>query len=216
MVAGLILMGLFVFAFPLFRLYEPARRADARTAQEHYLADQGAEIFMANCESCHGVAGSGGLAPALGAREFLEAADDGQISALIAHGVPGTEMVAYSLDYGGPLTSTQIRAVTTFLRSLEGGAATNPLWRTPLADSNLSGRDLFNMACSRCHGVDLSGVPDVAPPLGSGSEAVEESDARLVRQVAEGGGGMPRFGGVLTPGQIDAVIAFIRQVQAEG
>ncbi|MEX1208907.1 MAG: hypothetical protein WEE36_09980 [Acidimicrobiia bacterium] len=31
MLAGLILMGLFVFAFPLFRFYEPAQRADERT-----------------------------------------------------------------------------------------------------------------------------------------------------------------------------------------
>ncbi|HAX81483.1 MAG TPA: hypothetical protein DCY40_02810 [Actinobacteria bacterium] len=216
MLAGLVLMGLLVLAFPLFRFYEPARRADARLLQEQYQADQGAEVFATNCESCHGVGGSGGLAPALGARDFLETADDAQITALIAHGVPGTEMVAYSLDYGGPLTSTQIRAVTSYLRSLEAEAAANPLWRTPLADSNLSGRDLFNMACSRCHGIDLAGVEDVAPGLGGGSEAAEDSDARLVRQVSEGGDGMPRFGGVLTPEQVEMVVAYLRQVQSGG
>src|SRR3972149_6555837 len=127
------------------------------------------------------------LARALGARDFLEAADDGQITALITHGVPGTEMVAYSLDYGGPLTSTQVRAITSYLRSLEEEAAANPLWRTPLANSALSGRDLFNMACSRCHGTDLAGVEGVAPALGPGSESVEDSDARLERQGAAGG-----------------------------
>src|SRR3989304_5306593 len=101
--------------------------------------------------------GPGGLAPALGARDFLAAADDAQISALVTHGVPGTEMVAYGLDFGGPLTSTQIRAVSSYLRSLEEDAAGHPSGRTPLADSNLSGRDLFNMACRRCHGTHLPG-----------------------------------------------------------
>ena len=216
MLAGLVLMALFVLAFPLFRFYEPARRADARIRQEQYLADQGSEIFATNCSSCHGVAGSGAVAPALGALDFLAAADDAQIAAIIVHGVPGTEMVAYSLDFGGPLTSTQIRATTSYLRSLEEDAVVNPLWHTPLADSNLSGRDLFNMACSRCHGTDLAGVEDVAPDLGPGSEAVEDSDARLVKQIEEGEDEMPRFGGVLTPEQIEMIVAYLRQVQSGG
>lgn len=216
MLAGLILMALFVLAFPLFRFYEPARRAEARIQQEQFLADQGAEIFVGSCESCHGVGGAGGLAPALGAREFLETADDAQIAALITHGVPGTEMVAYGLDFGGPLTSTQVRAIASYLRSLEEDAPANPLWRTPLADSGLSGRDLFNMACSRCHGTDLAGVEDVAPALGPGSESIEDSDARLAQQVAEGGDDMPRFGGVLTSEQIEMVVAYLRQVQSGG
>ena len=216
MISGLILMALFVLAFPLFRLYEPARRAEARIQQEQFLADQGADIFVGNCESCHGVGGVGGLAPALGARDFLAAADDAQIAALVTHGVPGTEMVAYGLDFGGPLSSTQIRAVSSYLRSLEEDAAANPLWRTPLADSNLSGRDLFNMACSRCHGTDLSGVDDVAPALGPGSESVEDSHHRLMTQIADGGDEMPRFGGVLTPEQIEMVVAYLRQVQSGG
>jgi len=138
------------------------------------------------------------------------------IAALVTHGVPGTEMVAYGLDFGGPLSSTQIRAVSSYLRSLEEDAAANPLWRTPLADSNLSGRDLFNMACSRCHGTDLSGVDDVAPALGPGSESVEDSHHRLMTQIADGGDEMPRFGGVLTLEQIEMVVAYLRQVQSGG
>jgi cbb3-type cytochrome c oxidase subunit III len=216
MLVGLILMALFVLAFPLFRLYEPARRSGARAQQEQFLADQGAGTFATSCESCHGVRGTGGLAPAVGARDFLETADDVQIAALVTHGVPGTEMVAYGIDFGGPLTSTQIRAITSYLRSLEEDAATNPLWRTPLADSNLSGRDLFSMACSRCHGTDLSGKDDVAPSLGPGSDSTEESDARLAKQIDDGGDEMPAFGGVLTPGQIEMLVAYLREVQSGG
>jgi len=79
MLAGLVLMGLFVLAFPRFRFYEPARRADARTRQEQFLADQGAEIFATNGESCHRVSGTGAVAPAMGSMEFLASVDDTQI-----------------------------------------------------------------------------------------------------------------------------------------
>ena len=54
MIAGLVLMASLVAAFPIFRIYEPARRADARTRQEQYRADQGGDVFATNCESCHG------------------------------------------------------------------------------------------------------------------------------------------------------------------
>ncbi|MEE9297548.1 MAG: c-type cytochrome [Acidimicrobiia bacterium] len=214
--AGLILMGLFVLAFPVFRFYEPAERAEARTSQLVFFADQGGELFEANCSSCHGVGGAGGIAPALGAEEFLESVDDRQIAQLISVGVPGTEMVAYSNDFGGALTSSQITAVTTYLRSLEEEAASKPNWRTPLADENLSGKDIYVLACSRCHGADLGGREDIAPDIGSGSDAVEDSDARIAKRIREGKKEMPKFGRILTDEQIDMVVAYLREVQGAG
>jgi hypothetical protein len=41
-------------------------------------------------------------------------------------------MGAYSLDFGGPLTSEQIEAITTFLRAWEEGAPDVENWRDPL------------------------------------------------------------------------------------
>ena len=213
MMAGLVLMVLFAGVFPVFRWYEPSRRAEARADQRAFLAAQGEALFSDSCASCHGVGGAGALAPAVGSREFLETADDTQIEQLIAYGIPGSEMVAYSIDLGGPLTSEQIEAIGVYLRSLEAAAPSNALWRTPLADESLSGRDLFVMACSRCHGADLSGVEGVAPRLGPGSDAAEESDARLASRIREGEDEMPRFGAVLTPEQIDQIVAYLREVQ---
>ncbi|MBT8211747.1 MAG: hypothetical protein KJN71_01245, partial [Acidimicrobiia bacterium] len=54
---------------------------------------------------------------------------DDQTSLLISVGVPGSQMSAYSLDYGGPMTSEQIKAITTFLRSWEEDAPDRPDWR---------------------------------------------------------------------------------------
>jgi mono/diheme cytochrome c family protein len=96
------------------------------------LAEQGGSIYNLNCSSCHGSDGEGGIGPALNAEQFLTGAVDDQIAALIAVGVPGSQMSAYSLDFGGPLTSEQIEAVTVFLRSWEEDAPDFPNWRDPL------------------------------------------------------------------------------------
>ena len=65
----------------------------------------------------------------LNAKEFLKATTDDQIHALIAGGVSGTDMSAWSLAFGGTLTDEQIRQLATYLRSLEANAPSVPDWR---------------------------------------------------------------------------------------
>jgi mono/diheme cytochrome c family protein len=131
MVAGFVIMVLMVLVFPVYRLYEPSARADARETHLESLATQGEGIYQLNCAACHGVSGEGGIGPALNSKQFLQSASDEQIEVLVAVGVPGTQMNAYSIDFGGPLTLEQISAVTTFLRSLEPNAPDVPDWRNP-------------------------------------------------------------------------------------
>jgi mono/diheme cytochrome c family protein len=131
MVAGVVLTVLLFLAFPVFRFYEPANRAEAREVYIESMVAQGDEIFAANCASCHGATGEGVDAPALNSQQFLSSAADEQISSIITHGIPGTEMSAYSLDFGGFLTAQQINAITAFLRSLEEDAPDRPDWRFP-------------------------------------------------------------------------------------
>jgi len=135
MVAGLIIMALMVLVFPVYRFYEPSARAEAREDHVASLAAQGETIYQLNCVACHGASGEGGIGPALNAKQFLQSATDAQIDVLIAVGVPGSQMNAYSIDFGGPLTSEQIKAVTTFLRSLEPNAPDVPDWRNPGGDA---------------------------------------------------------------------------------
>ena len=129
---GLAIMVVMVLVFPIYRIYEPSARADARAVQEASLVEQGHSIYSLNCASCHGATGEGGVGPALNAKQFLTSATDEQISGLIAVGVPGSQMSAYSLDFGGPLTSEQIEAITTFVREWEETAPDFPNWRDPL------------------------------------------------------------------------------------
>ena len=96
------------------------------------LAAEGQSLYTSNCAACHGVTGEGGIGPALNSQQFLSSATDPQIESLIATGVPGSQMSAYSQDFNGSLTSEQIRAITTYLRSLEDTAPDVPNWRDPL------------------------------------------------------------------------------------
>ena len=129
---GLVIMLVMVAIFPVYRFYEPSNRADALETHLASLAEQGRELWSVNCAACHGSDGQGGIAPALNSEQFLTSAEDEQITALIAVGVPGSQMAAYAIDYGGPLTSEQIQALTTYLRSLEETAPDFPTWRDPL------------------------------------------------------------------------------------
>ena len=131
MVAGIVLTFLLVLAFPIYRFYEPTNRAEARETQMASLVEQGSALFSASCAACHGAVGEGVDAPALNSQQFLTTATDEQIAGLITHGVPGTEMAAYSLDFGGFLTSEQIQAVAVYLRSLQEDAPDRPDWRLP-------------------------------------------------------------------------------------
>lgn len=129
MLWGGVLMLLMALVFPFYRWFEPEARATSREEQLESLVTQGSSIWELNCASCHGLNGEGGVGPALNSMQFLQSATDEQIQLLVSVGVPGTQMSAYSLDFGGPLTTEQIKAVTEFMRSWEPNAPDRPDWR---------------------------------------------------------------------------------------
>lgn len=129
MMWGVVLLIVFVAAFPLYLVYEPGAREEAREIQLNSLVEEGSSVWEFNCASCHGLDGEGVSAPALNSTQFLQSSSDDQTRLLISVGVPGSAMGAYSQDHGGPLTSEQIRAVTAYLRSWEADAPDVPDWR---------------------------------------------------------------------------------------
>jgi mono/diheme cytochrome c family protein len=134
MVIGAVLLLAMAAAFPLYLVYEPSAREDARAVQLASLAEEGENVWSFNCASCHGIDGEGVTAPALNSQQFLQSASDEQIQLLVSVGVPGTAMGAYSQDFAGPLTSEQIKAITTYLRSWEEDAPDRDDWRDPTAE----------------------------------------------------------------------------------
>ncbi|HET6950879.1 MAG TPA: c-type cytochrome [Acidimicrobiales bacterium] len=126
---GTALIVAFVLAFPLYRWVEPSNRDDARADQLASLGAEGQSLYGQNCGSCHGAEGEGSTGPALNSQQFQTVTSDDQMSQLVAVGVPGTSMSAWSQDFGGAFTSQQIRAVVTYVRSWQEGAPDRPDWR---------------------------------------------------------------------------------------
>jgi len=127
---GLAFMIVLIVGFVVYLLFEPTARADSLEEHTTVLAEMGGELYELNCASCHGADGEGGVGPALNSQEFLTAAKDDQITAIITVGIPGSLMSAYSLDFGGPLTAEEIDGLTVYLRSLEDKAPENADWRS--------------------------------------------------------------------------------------
>ena len=73
------------------------------------------------------------------------------------------------------------------------------------------GRDVWGDQCSRCHGSDGGGR---SGPRLNGGRVVERFPevADQVEIVAQGRGGMPSFDGRLSAAEIDAVVAYTREV----
>lgn len=130
LIAGLVFMALLIGGFVAYKVREPQLRADATRAQQATYTDLGQQLFETNCSSCHGKGAVGGSAPVLNAKEFLKSTSNGQIEHLVAGGVSGSDMSAWSLEFGGSLTDEQILQITTYLRSLEENAPSVPNWRT--------------------------------------------------------------------------------------
>lgn len=80
---------------------------------------EGQRLFGLLCTQCHGASGYGtALAPALNNQTFLSQTPDAAIQQIIAGGVSGTTMPAWS----GYLSEADIAAITAYLRSWEATA----------------------------------------------------------------------------------------------
>jgi len=77
----------------------------------------GAEVYEANCATCHGADGEGVSAPALGNPVLLATATDHFLRYAISEGRDGTPMIAFK----DSLSDEQIDGLTAFLRSRASG-----------------------------------------------------------------------------------------------
>lgn len=129
LVAGIIFMVLLIAGFVTYKVREPDLRSTATAEQKTTYTALGRELFETNCASCHGKGANGGSAPTFNAKEFLKSTSDGQIQDIVSGGIPGTDMSAWGLQYGGQLTDEQVQQLTVYIRSLEENAPSNPNWR---------------------------------------------------------------------------------------
>ena len=68
------------------------------------------------------------------------------------------------------------------------------------------GKSVFTSNCASCHTLEAAGATgEVGPNL----DELEPDAATVEKQVTNGGGGMPAFGGTLSPEEIKEVAAFV-------
>ena len=94
-----------------------------------------------------------------------------------------------------------------------GGTATSPTTLTIKTSSSsgstgnaTAGKAIFEANCSTCHGSDGlggNGGPDLQ------DEPLAKTTAGVIKQVVNGGGGMPSFRGQFTQAQLNDIAAFV-------
>ncbi|MBT5775483.1 MAG: cytochrome c [Dehalococcoidia bacterium] len=131
---GLMLVVVIIFAANVFN--EPNRAETAREHQIETFATRGAEIFVANCRSCHGLEGlgleEGAIGPALNSSAYLILGEGNgygvdETPAGVAEGIrtflgdsiacgrKGTAMPVWSEHFGGSLSDQQIDYLVTLI-----------------------------------------------------------------------------------------------------
>lgn len=173
---GIVLTVIFAVFLPAYWLNEPRRQQGKTEADFVASFERGEELFVANCSICHGAQGEGGGTastydpqdtwPAPNLTTIVRRYEEGDgvsdirdyIETTLHRGRPGTPMPAWGSDYGGPLTDQQITDITDWILA-------NQKARVAEADpaANLTGGQLYNQNCLKCHGKDLEGF--IGPSL---------------------------------------------------
>jgi mono/diheme cytochrome c family protein len=119
-------------------------------------------LYSDNCAACHGTEGKGGAAIALADPVYLAITDKEATRKVIANGVAGTSMPAFSEHSGGMLTEKQIDVITGGIWSrwsrqgiLDG--ANPPSYTSKLSGNAQQGEVVYGTYCASCHGSEGRG-----------------------------------------------------------
>ncbi len=151
-------------------------------------------VYGANCASCHGASGEGGLGPSL----ITSTSSTGQIAAVINNGsgsMPG---------YSTILSSAELDAVTRLSKNFQ---SSDPVATTTTTiPATATGADIYATSCATCHGA--AGEGGIAGSLIDGPV----SSALVGSIVANGIGTMPGFSDTLTSDQIQLVASHVASI----
>jgi mono/diheme cytochrome c family protein len=208
LVIGIVLTVIILVAVGIYMVLESPRLVEAAEETSNEAVSEGRKIYQEQCANCHGAQGEGGVGPALNNKELLTKASDHVLFSLIRSGVPLTQMPAWSIDYGGPLTDQEVRNVVSFIRSWEPNA---PVIQAPTFEPSAErGALTFANTCSTCHGKDGEGT-DSIPALNDPQKLAGLDDKTFQAAVMNGlvAQGMPGYSGLFTSEQLADLTALI-------
>jgi len=204
-----------ILVFGLISAFQPGQMWASARAYEHEAIERGTETYAHDCATCHGAHGEGvrNTGPALNTKEFLEAASDELLFNTITDGRPGTAMPAWGQARGGPYNAQVVEDLVATIRSWE---ATAPSVAEMVYEGDpVQGAVLFSTTCYACHGV--SGEGRAGPALND-ADLLARVDDDYFRQAIKDGRpeqGMPTWGSVLSPAQVEDLVAYIQSWQNE-
>lgn len=203
---GFTLAILVIFQVYIFR--EPARIQAVEAADKSVAEATGRDLFASNCTACHGQNGQGNVGPALNSQQLLKTTSDDTLFNLIRTGVPGSVMPAWGQIFGGPFTDEQVVQLVAFIRAWEPTAPS--VVPTPTTADPARGAATFASTCFICHGENGQGT-ERAPALNDPARLQQFDDVWYRDTIAQGrpAKGMPTWGTVLSPGQIDDLVALL-------
>ena len=164
--------------------------------------EAGRTLFIDNCAACHGTQGTGGPGfPNLAAKAWLWGGEPETIHETIRVGINAShaetrvsQMMAFGRD--GTLEREQVRAVAAYVRSLSD---------LPMSADHKAlietGKDIFSVNCTACHGEDATGITDMGAPNLTDETWIYGSDPQTVFATIYSGrqGLMPNWEGRLSP-----------------
>src|SRR5262245_33701086 len=101
-------------------------------------AEAGHRLYDQTCQSCHGPAGQGELAPALDRGTFTHGNEDGDLFHTVRAGVPGSQMPPFPA-----LSDEQTWQLVTYIRSLSGSGKPSSSARATSSGDPAAGETLF-------------------------------------------------------------------------
>ena len=206
--AGLGLTLAILVTFQVYILREPMRIRLVQAADKQAAEEAGQELYADNCATCHGTNGEGGIGPALNSRDLLTATMDETLVGLTRFGVPSTLMPAWGQASGGPFTDEQLNQLVAFIRAWEPTAPEISL--AAEEPDPVRGAEIFETTCFICHGQEGQGT-STAPALNDPERLQKFDDIWYRNTIARGrpAKGMPTWGTVLSPAQINDIVALI-------
>jgi mono/diheme cytochrome c family protein len=182
--------------------------------------DRGGQLYVENCAVCHGVEGQGRIGASLQAFPGIDPGSE--VQTVIADGVAGSVMPAWSQARGGPLSQQDIRDLAAYVLQAFGGTepiTPLPTYRAPPiaalpdveGDPSL-GAVVFQENCVMCHGQQGQGRFGV-PLAKAWSGTDPETYIRQVVRAGIAGTTMPAWareaGGPLSEEDVANVTAYV-------
>ncbi len=122
---ALIMLLIVALIIPVLWITESNAQALAKVQQHTTDVQRGAALYAQYCFQCHGINGQGLIGPKLNGNPAVNNLSDADIIRIISAGIPSTTdpstflMPAWSDQYAGPLTQTDIQYLFELIRSAD-------------------------------------------------------------------------------------------------